>query len=70
MDTKTIVTNFFRNTTLEDRRKLNHFGIFAFNVLGVVNIVKRKLNGSSLTLNYSDDIVEILAKKILPKIVN
>lgn len=67
MDTKTIVTNFFRNTTLEDRRKLNHRGIFTHNVEIVANIVARKLEGSSLTLNFTPEIVDIISQKILVK---
>ena len=62
---KEIVTKFFQSTTLEDRRKLNRSGIFAFNISDVVSSTNQKLEGSPLTLNYPSDVVQIIADKII-----
>lgn len=61
MDAKTIVTRFFSNTTLEDRRKLNRYGIFRHNVPDVI----RRLEYSPVRMNFPKEVIQLLKTKIM-----
>lgn len=61
MESHEVVTKFFQNTTLEERRHLNHYGIFRHNISEVVEILK----SSPLQLNFPREITKILQLNML-----
>lgn len=61
MDAKTIVTKFYRNFTVSERRVLNRCGVFNHTIAEVINQLKE----SPLTVNLPPEATDLLVQKII-----